>query len=353
MKKRIILVATFILILVLLTACGQKTKETPDISNEKSGLDTYTFKISHESTPSGPLQIYCDALNKYLKELSDGAYSLQIFSTGQLGDPIACVEQCQSGTLDMVIGGYGNFSGMVGGYVGALGLPYVLPSNMEDVSKFMAESKGVTMLADVVRDKKIEILSWPLEGADWWSSNKAIHAPADMKGVKFRVIMSSVGLATFKAYGANATPIPYSDLYSSLQLGVVEGQCNPLTSIKDMKFYEVQDYLIDCGSSYLVHCFGMNFERWNSLPAEGQKIFLEAIRLAEEEYYPYLKAEEEEMMEFFKKEGLTIIHLSNEEKSAFKDMVVSVPDVFAKECEDPELSRQIVDQIILDAAKYN
>ncbi len=357
MKKRLLIATALTLSLTLLASCGQKaggTSSTPSQSGSsaESGLTPYTFKIAHESSPSGPLQVYCEALNTHLQELSDGAYSLQIFTSGQLGDAVACVEQCQAGTLDMVIGGYGNFSGMVGGYVGALGLPYVLPTDLEDVQTMLSESEGISMLADVVREKKIEILSWPIEGADWWSCNSEIHTPDDMKGLKFRVIMSPVGLATFEAYGANCTPIPYSDLYSSLQLGVVEGQCNPLSSIKDMKFYEVQKYLIDCGSSYLIHCFGMNAERWNSLPAEGQEIFREAIRLAEEDYYPYLQEESDKMVEFFEGEGLNIIYLTDEEKAAFREKSASVPDVFVEECEDPELARQIVDQIILDASAY-
>lgn len=362
MKKKILLAAAIALVVALFAAgCGQKesasTSNAPsDSSGSGSGavaLTPYTFKLAHESGPQGPLQVYAEALDRHLQELSDGAYSLQIFTAGQLGDAMACVEQCQAGTLDMVIGGYGNFSSMVGGYVGALGLPYVLPSNISDVNTMVQESEGVAMLAEAVRAKKIEVLSWPCEGADWWSANKPIHTPDDMKGQKFRVIMSAVGLATFEAYGANCTPIPYTDLYSSLQLKVVEGQCNPLTSIRDMKFYEVQDYLIDCGSSYLIHCFGMNLDLWNSLPAEGQEIIHEAVRLAEEDYYPYLYESEAELEDFFVGEGLTIIHLTDEEKAAFREKVKSVPEVFAEECEDPAYAKQIVDQIIQDAEKYN
>ena len=354
MKRRLLLAATLALTLVFAASCGSKQPPSGgDVSGTSDGsLETRVFKIAHESNSGGPLQVYSEILDKHLKELSGGAYSLQIFTAGQLGDAMACVEQCQAGTLDMVIGGYGNFSSMVGGYVGALGLPYVLPTDIDDVRDMMNESEGAKMLADIVSEKKIQILGWPLEGADWWSCTKPIHTPDDMKGVKFRTIMSSIGLATFEAYGANCTPIPYSELYSSLQLGVVEGQCNPLTSVKDMKFYEVQDYLIDCGSSYLIHCFGMNQSTWSALPAEGQELIMEAIKLTEDEYIPYLKAEDEKMVEFFENEGLEIIRLTEEEKAAFREKVASVPEVFAGECEDPTRAKEIVDQFISDAQKY-
>jgi len=359
MKRRFLLAATLTLTLILAAACGDGQKPGSTVPSGGSGtsasagaaLDSRVFKLAHESNPGGPLQVYAEALDKHLKELSGGAYSLQIFTAGQLGDAMACVEQCQAGTLDMVIGGYGNFSSMTGGYPGALGLPYVLPTDVDSVRTMMSDSEAANMLAEIIGEKNIHILGWPLEGADWWSCTKPIHTPADMAGVKFRVIMSAVGLATFEAYGANCTPIPYSELYSSLQLGMVEGQCNPLSSIKDMKFYEVQDYLIDCGSSYLVHCFGMNSNTWASLPAEGQEIIKEAVRLAEDDYIPYLKDEESTMVKFFEEEGLEIIHLTDEEKAMFREKVAGVPEVFANECEDPARAKEIVDQFIADAAQ--
>lgn len=357
MKKKFAFIMSIALTVSILASCGGQQSPTPPVnsssSNAASGtLERRTFKISHESSPQGPLQYYTDALNTHLKELSDGAYDLQIYSVGQLGDSISCVEQCQAGALDMVIGGFGNFSSMTGGLSGVLGLPYVLPSNMEDVVEMMHNSKGAEMIADAVSEKNIHILSWPCEGSEWWSATFPIHTPDDMKGRAFRVYMSPIALKTFEDYGANATPIPFTDVYSSLQLGVVEGQCNCLTSIKDMKFYEVQDYLIDNGATYLIHLFGMNNDVWNSLPAEGQEVIQEAITLAEQDYYEYLYAGEEDLIKFFEDEGLTIIHLTDEEKAQFKARVTDVPDVFVEDFSDPALARSIVDQFIEDCSAY-
>lgn len=357
MKKTIAFAIALVLISAMLVSCSSQnestTSELSNTTDSASTLESRTFKIAHESSSQGPLQVYAETLNEHLKELSDGAYDLQIFSVGQLGDSIACVEQCQAGTLDMVIGGFGNFSTMTGGLTGVLGLPYVLPSNMDDVVTMMNNSEAATMMADAVAEKGITILAWPCEGSEWWSANFPIYTPADMSGRAFRVYMSPIALATFEAYGANATPLAFTDVYSSLQLGVVEGQCNCLTSIKDMKFYEVQDYLIDNGATYLIHLFGMNNEIWSSLPAEGQAIIQEAVALTETEYYEYLYAGEEELAEFFEDEGLTIIYLSDEEKAAFKELVVDVPDVFVNDFEDTELARKVVDQFIADCNAYS
>ncbi len=339
MKRRFLLAATLTLTLILAAACGDGQKPGSTVPSGGSGtsasagtaLDSRVFKLAHESNPGGPLQVYAEALDKHLKELSGGAYSLQIFTAGQLGDAMACVEQCQAGTLDMVIGGYGNFSSMTGGYPGALGLPYVLPTDVDSVRTMMSDSEAANMLAEIIGEKNIHILGWPLEGADWWSCTKPIHTPADMAGVKFRVIMSAVGLATFEAYGANCTPIPYSELYSSLQLGMVEGQCNPLSSIKDMKFYEVQDYCALTGHIINDNNYIISKIIFDKLSPAQQEAITKATVEAAEFHTTTFQDDEETLIAKFEEQGMTI---TTPDRAAFREACAPMYDEYVEKYGD-------------------
>lgn len=349
MKTNKILVALFCLILVFtMTACGQGT----DNSGESNGeLTPYTFKLAHESGPDGPQQVYAEAFAKYLSELSGGQYDCQIFTVGQLGDTISCVEQCQNGSLDIAFNGYGTLGSLVPA-AEIVGLPYVMPANSEDIPDMIQSSQGLNMIAEKMREKNLEVINWVCEGANWWSANKEIRTPKDWKGVKMRVVSTPLTIAQYEAYGASATPVAYTETYSALQLGMVDAQTNPLSCIMDMKFYEVQDYLMDNGSGYLIHGFAINEDVWNGLPEEGKEIVKEAALKANDDFYDYFYDYEAGLIEFFESKGLTIVSLTDEERAAFKELSEGVYQSFIDESADPEFTASVIEQLKKDADAY-
>lgn len=359
MKNKKGLVVSVMMGMILLAgsgcASGQKTVqgEGAGESTGKSAasLAPHNFKLTHESSPEGPQQVYAEAFSKHLEELSGGAYTCQIFNVGQLGDAVSCVEQCQNGAIDIAFDGYGTIGSLVDAS-GVLGLPYMLPADDKDIPGFMRESKGVDMLEEILRSKNLEVIDWVCEGSSWWSANKEIRTPADWVGVKVRTIPTPIGIATYEAYGANATPVAYTETYSALQLKMVEGQSNPLSCIKDMKFYEVQKYLIENGNDYLIHGFAINTGIWNSLPEEGREILRQATQMASKDFYDYFYAYEEGLISFFEAEGLSVIELTAEERETFRELATPVQETFIKSCANPEQIRELVKQIVADAAEY-
>lgn len=348
MKK---VLALFLILALAFTMCACGSSAAEDEENG-GALESKQFKLAHESGAEGPQQVYAEAFDKYLQELSDGAYSLQIFTVGQLGDTTACVEQCQQGTLDIAFNGYGTIGSLVAASE-VVGLPYLLPSDSKDIPAMVQDSEGLKMVADKMREKNLETINWVCEGANWWSANKEIRTPADWKGVKMRVVSTPLTIAQYDAYGANPTPIAYTETYSALQLGMADAQANPLSCIKDMKFYEQQTHLMDNGSGYLLHALCFNTDVWNSLPEEGQAIVKEAALKANDDFYAYFYDYEDSLTSFFEGEGLTIVSLTPEERAAFAELAEPVYEQYVAEAEDSAWAQQVVDALKADSAKYN
>ncbi len=105
-----------------------------------------------------------------------------------------------------------------------------------------------------------------------------VRHPKDMVGLKYRVIESPTHIATFKALGASAVPIPWGEVYGALKLKVVDGMDLPLGNITAAKLYEVVKYLSLTEHIYTPHVFIMNLKLWNSLSPDDQKILVEASR---------------------------------------------------------------------------
>jgi len=183
-------------------------------------------------------------------------------------------------------------------------------------------------LLDVLKNHKMIGAAWWESGFKCFTANFPIRHPDDFIGEKIRVMPSPILLAQFEAYGANAIPIDFHELYNALQQGVVDGEENPITTIYNMKFYEVQDYITLSNHGFLGYIVAFSKDWIEKLPEEYQNIILNAARevaptqraevakLAEEKYLP-------EIIAF----GAKIIELTEDQREAFKDKAAPVYEV--------------------------
>ena len=154
-----------------------------------------------------------------------------------------------------------------------------------------------------------------------WTSSKPVNAPDKWKGLKMRTMPSPMIVASYEAYGANPTPVPYMEVYSGLQLGMIEGQENPISAIEEMKFCEVQDYLTLGGSSLYVTTTSVNPDFFNGLPEDIQQMILDTV----EELRDFSFEAQAELnggaLEKIKEAtpDVEIVELTEEERAAFKE----------------------------------
>ena len=160
------------------------------------------------------------------------------------------------------------------------------------------------------------------------TTDKEIHSPDDLKGMKIRVMDAETHLAAWKAMGAAATPIAYAEVYSALQQGVVDGEENPIANIYGMRFYEVQKYIHMDRHVHDVSPFVVSQKAWDIFTDE-QKGWIEQ---ASWEAAQYMRAEsvriEEENLEKLRNEGAVIVELNEDEIQEFRAAVADVPEQF-------------------------
>ena len=204
-------------------------------------------------------------------------------------------------------------------------------------------------LKDKVTAKGIVALNYWDNAFKQLSSNKnALTMPADAKGQKFRIMSSKVLEAQFHAVGANPQMMPFSEVYSGLQQGVIDAAENPISNIYTKKFHEVQKYLTVSNHGYLGYLVVMSKKFWNSLPADLQANVTQAINEAtekERQYAAELNDSQFELIkEYAKKTGkLEINELTPEQKEAWRNAVSKIyPEFYS----DRKIGKDLIEKTI-------
>jgi TRAP-type C4-dicarboxylate transport system substrate-binding protein len=154
------------------------------------------------------------------------------------------------------------------------------------------------------------------------SNNKReVRTPADLKGVKIRTQENPLLVDIYKALGADATPMPFPEVYTSIQQGVVDGYEGSIVPFSDIKLYEIQDYLTEARINYAAAVHIMNKDKFESLDPELQQIIVDAAQKFEQEERKYNLEKTNELMELTKNEGVQVIGFDEIDLPAFREAV--------------------------------
>jgi TRAP-type C4-dicarboxylate transport system substrate-binding protein len=217
-----------------------------------------------------------------MKKWSDGKIDISVYPYGTLGATGDINELAQMGVVQFVFSDYAWISSFVP-QAQVLALNYLFPTEKvpEILDWMVRKGEFMPLLEKAFRKNDLVPLSIMFEGWQWMSSKKEIQSLADVKGLKLRLMSSKLLVEDYKAYGAAPTPMSYGEVYSSLQMGLIDAQVNPLFAIYSMKFYEVQDYLTQLKSEPFLGIPTVNQEFFDGLTKEAQqemrKFWIDAI----------------------------------------------------------------------------
>ena len=245
-----------------------------------------------------------------IRKRSNGRFAVEVFPASQLGNENQLNEGLGAGSIDIVYVGV-NFVAATFEPLGITGAPFML-RDFEHWKAYRA-SKLFAELAKGYEDKtghKIAALTY--YGQRHVTASKPIRRPEDMKGMKLRVPPAPLVLMFTKSVGANAVPIAFSDVYTALQQGLVDGQENPLPTIMARKFYEVQSHIALTGhiTESMVTVIGSHV--WKRLTPEDQRLFAETLQEAAAKATEAIEASERILAAELKKLGMTVIGLDRE-----------------------------------------
>ncbi|WP_050526368.1 DctP family TRAP transporter solute-binding subunit [Pseudorhodobacter aquimaris] len=240
---------------------------------------TRTFDVS---LPLGPKSHHAAGILKFgeeLERLSEGRMTIRPHYDNALGAEREVVEGMGFGLIDMGISSTGPMGGFVDDYM-LFDLPYIFTSP-EHVYGFLDSEHGDALAQKLEETIGVKTLGWMENGFRHNTNNvRPLNTPEDLEGIRHRTQESRVQVDTWTALGANASPMAWTEVFTALQQGVMDSQENPIPTIYDVKFYEIQKYLNLTGHVYSPAPFMMGAQLFNSLSEVDQAIIMEAAAIA-------------------------------------------------------------------------
>lgn len=263
------------------------------------------------------------AFAEKINEVSNGQITIDLYTNGTLGDEKTSMQGIQMGTLDIFRGNASSLSNYGAPTIALTGLPYLF-KDMEQFHDMAVSDLGQQMLDSVDTDDCGYVaLGWLVEGPRSMfiteDTYKKLGSPSEftldmMNGLKIRVPETDLMVNTMNALKSSATPIAYSELYTSLQSGVVDGAENGVTSYLSNSFNEVAPYFITDAHTFGCGVILMNKDKWNSLTDEQKGWMNEAAEAASAACYEYNQKQEQAAFDSFADKGVTRIDVADLDK---------------------------------------
>ncbi|MFV0423207.1 TRAP transporter substrate-binding protein [Oleidesulfovibrio sp.] len=254
------------------------------------------------------------SFKKYVEEQTNGELEVQLFFASALGSETETIHNVRRGTLDFTIAGIANYVPFVK-KLGVLTLPYLF-DGLTDVVEATNGSAHELLNGYAVKEGGFRILTWTYTDFRYISNSKGpITKLADIKGMKFRVPQSAVLLASYKAWGANPVPISWSETFTALQQGVVDGQCYGYIGFNAMKFAEAnQKFITEVHYTYQLQPLSVSERVFRKLSPEYQQIIIDGGKVAQKAVLDYQINESGKAKQLLIDEGVTISSLSDEDQ---------------------------------------
>ena len=277
------------------------------------GVMAAKFKMALGDAAGGTQWELGKTFKTLFEKKAGGKHTVDLFPNGQLGDEQNTVNNAALGTLDFSVLAINNVTPFSPS-VGVLTLPYVIQS-AEDAKKLTLGPLGKELTENTIRDAGVRIVGWAYSGFRVLTNSKRpVTTLADLKGMVIRVPKNEIMIATYQAWGINPTPMAWSETFTALQQGVVDGQDNPYITVSAMKFNEVQKYVTNVRYLFSLEPLIVSESVFQDQKPEVQKAILEAGMEATEHSYAYLLETEDKIKKDLAAKGMQISDAADGEK---------------------------------------
>jgi len=279
---------------------------------------------AHTTTQDHPYTLGMVRFAQLVRERTGGRVAVQIHHSRQLGDERQVVEGLQLGTVQLTV----TSTGPLGGFVpdmNVVDLPFLFRDSAH-AYKVLDGEIGRSLL------DKFEAVG--IKGLAFWengfrhitTAKKAVERPADLKGLKIRVMENRVHQAAFRQLGADATPMAWGEVFTSLQQGLLDAQENPIPIVSTFKLYEVQKYLALTGHVYSPAPLLMSKKAWDRLPPEIRNVVLDTALEVARIQRQLNRGQEQNQLGELKAKGMVVIE--EPDRAAFRTAMQPVFEQF-------------------------
>ena len=289
------------------------------------GMYCWVFIVSHQ-------QIV--VFKNFVEQASNGAIEVEMFIGTQLcSNGAECLQGVADGNIDVYISTSGGASGIFP-FVQVLDLPYLMADDrvaeavMDGGTEFMKTMKDMTLEAS---GGMIRLMTVGNTGGwrNFANTQRRVAAPGDMEGLKIRTVVADLPQELVKALGASPTPIPWPELFTSFQTGVVEGSKNGITDIMGMKFPDAGlQYVTLDGHAYMGALWWMNNAKFKSMPEGLRRVVVDGFAALQQATFASPKRKSIKAYQDFVAGGGDLYVPTPEQKAAFKSAAAPVYDWF-------------------------
>jgi tripartite ATP-independent transporter DctP family solute receptor len=283
------------------------------------------IKLGHVGEPGSLFQQSADEFARKANAKLAGKARVVVYGSSQLGGDKEMLQKLKLGTIDMALPSTVMTSEV--DMYGIFELPYIV-KDREHMKRIEKEVYWPS-IAPLTEKKGLKVLAvWENGYRHITDSKHPIRTPADLKGIKLRVPEGKWRVKMFQDYGANPSPMKFSELFTALQTGVMDGQENPLTQIYSAKLQEVQKYLSLSGHVYTPAFVTVGTRRFNALPADVRKILEDTAKETQAFVYATATKADTDLLGKLKQAGMEVNEV---DKAAFAAASKPIYDAFSTE----------------------
>lgn len=330
MHRPMAILLTFIMTLILVSCTSQQAptgapEQAPgEAPADETPSETVVIKLGTTVNEQDSFHVAAEKFAELVAERTNNAYKIEIYPNAALGDERTMLESMQMGTLDMGIitsGPFVNFTPEMG----VLDMPFLFSSN-EDVYKILDGEIGKELLTKL-ENANLKGLAYAERGfRNLTNSVRPVEKAEDIKNLKIRVMENEIYISTFEALGVNTVPMAWTEALTALQQKTIQGQENPVNVIHAYKLWESQKYVTMTRHAYASAIITMSLDKFKSLPADVQKIFIDSAQEAAEYERKWVADNEERQMAELEQNGMEIV--KEPDLKSFRTAVKSVYDKY-------------------------
>jgi len=282
------------------------------------------LKFGHVGNPGSLFAKSAEEFAKRANSKLGGKATVVVFGSSQLGGDKELLQKLKLGTVDLALPS--TVMSSESDLFGIFEMPYLV----KDRKHMNAIEKAVVWpsLAPEVEKKGLKIIAVWENGYRHITNNRhPINLPKDLDGIKLRTPEGKWRVKMFQAYGANPSPLKFSEVFTALKTGVFDGQENPFSQIFSAKFHEVQKYMTLTGHVYTPAYVTVGAKRWAGLPADVRKILEDTAKETQAFVYETAARDEGELLGKIKAAG---VQVNEPDKAAFVKASAAVYDEFGQ-----------------------
>jgi TRAP-type transport system periplasmic protein len=284
----------------------------------KPRLIRFGYGLAENSNQGRAVKVFADEVAK----LSGGKMKIRAIGGAALGPDTQMQQALIGGAQEMMVGSTATLVG-IAKEMALWDTPFLV-NNVREADALLDGPVGDKVKAKLTDKGLVGLVYWENGFRNLTNSKHAVNKLEDLNGIKLRVMQNSVFLDSFKQLGANAVPLPYSELFTALETNAVDGQENPYNTILSAKFYEVQKYLTVTNHVYSPWIVTVSKKFWDGLSKDEQAVLQQAAVKSRDFERKDTRDEAAKALAELKTKGMAVNELSPAETARMRDKLTRV-----------------------------